>query len=51
MKEHEKLQFKLEKAKEEKNPASIEALETELCYLEGAYKISIYSLSDSEQEN
>ncbi len=51
IKEHQQLQVRVDKAKEENNDAVLKALETELCYLEGAYRLSVAAIPEQEQEN
>ena len=51
IKEHQKIEIELSKAKEENNEAVLKALETELCYLEGAYRLTSVAVPEQEQEN
>ena len=51
IKEHQKLQIQLDKAKKEDDSEALTAIETEICYLEGAYRLSMNAISGQEQEN
>jgi hypothetical protein len=51
IKEHQQLQMQLDKAKEENNDAALKAIETELCYLEGAHRLAGVTAPEQEQEN
>tara|TARA_B100000085_G_scaffold213927_1_gene198091 strand:+ start:8097 stop:8354 length:258 start_codon:yes stop_codon:yes gene_type:complete len=51
IKEHQQLQIQLDKAKEDDNSEALKALENEICYLEGTYRLSMHVAPGHEQEN